>query len=377
MDFVILLLASLLPTFATQSSFAQTQSTPSPSPAPARSGISATFAFGEVTAIKEAEGQILIKTTDGNVMASFDQQTQFKRVAPGAESLEGAQPIKLAEISIGDVLMARGKVSEDRKSVLAKQIIVMNKAAIAEKQTQDREKWRSNSLAGRVTAVNQQSREVTLTLRTAAGEQSIVIDVPDGSVVRRYAPNSIKFADALPSSLQEIKAGDQLRILGEKSQDGTRFIARQVISGSFRILGGPVVQVDPARAEVVINDVATQKPVTVEIKTHSTLRNVPPELVASLGQKKTSPAAGNSSQPTTDLLEIFDSLPPITVNDLKSGRMLLISSTTTSDPSRVTAVLLAAGLDPLFTRPKPTGQRNIVGAVGLPNGVFDGFIGNP
>lgn len=361
MDFIVFVLASLLP-MVMHSTFAQNQST-----------ITATFAYGEVVEIKQDAGQILIKTKEGNVTALFDQQTEFKRVAPGAESLSAAEPIKLTDISVGDILMARGRVSDDKKSVVARQLIVMNKVAIAEKQNREREQWRANSLAGRVTSVNYQNKEVVLSLRTATGEQPVTINVPDAAVVRRYAANSVRFADAVPITLQDIKTGDQLRVLGEKN--GTGFVARQVVSGSFRILGGPIVQVNPERSEVVINDVVTQKPVTVEIKTHSTLRNVPPEVVASLAQKKTQ--SNGAAKSNTDLIEIFDTLPPITISDLKSGRMLLISSTTTTDPSRVTAVLLAAGLDPLFSRPQAPGQRTSVGAVGLPNGVFDGFIGNP
>lgn len=381
MAVIIFVLASFLPALAVQSTVNQTPVQSKKPEASARSSITATYAFGEVIEIKAAEKQIVIKTKEGNVTASFDDQTQFKGVAPGVESLEQAQPISLAQISAGDVLMARGQVSDDKRTVLAKQIIVMNKTAIAEKQVRDREQWRSNSLAGRVVAVNQQSREVTVSLRTATGEQSITVNVPEDAAIRRYAANSVKFADALPSSLQEIKAGDQLRILGEKSQDGTHFTAKQVISGSFRILGGPVLQVDRSKSEIVVNDVATQKPVTVVVNANSTLRNVPAELVASLVQKRaqsnSASATGARSQPATDLLEIFDSLPPVTFDELKNGRMLLISATTTSEPSRVNAVLLATGLDPLFSRPQAPGQRKLVGAVGLPNGVFDGFIGNP
>ena len=364
MNFIVFVLASLLPTLTMLSTFAPNQST-----------ITATFAYGEVVEMKQDAGQILIKTKEGNVTVLFDQQTEFKRVAPGAESLSAAEPIKLTEISIGDVLMARGKVSDDKKSVIARQLIVMNKAAIAEKQSHDREQWHANSLAGRVASVNYQSREVLLSLRTAAGEEPVTINVPDGADVRRYARNSVRFADTVPITLQDIKTGDQLRVLGEKKESG--FVARQLVSGSFRILGGPIVQVDPERSEIVINDLVTQKPVTVEIKTQSTLRTIPPELVALLAQKKKQTAGNNSAQPNTDLIEIFDTLPPITIDELKSGRMLLISSTSTTDPARVTAVLLAAGLDPLFSRPPAPGQRRIVGAVGLPSGVFDGFIGNP
>jgi hypothetical protein len=359
-----------------------------------RPAITATYAFGEVISINPAEKQVVIKTVEGNVSASFDDKTQFKSVPPGAESLEGAQTITLADVSVGDIMMARGRVSEDKKTVLARQFIVMNKTAIAEKQNRERERWRTHGVAGRVTAIDRQARELTLSLRTPAGERPVTIALPSGVILRRYAPDSIRFADAVPSSLEELKVGDQVRARGEKSQDGTRVVAEEIVSGSFHVLGGPILSVDPSKAEIVVNDVVTKKPVTVFINANSTLRKVPAEVVASMAQKSAQGGGGGGTTPTasgngqgdgarrqvnsTDLLEVFDRLPPLTVGELKPGPMVLISSTAGADPSRVTAILLATGLDPLFVRPQAAGgQRAPVGAVGLPGGVFDGFIGAP
>jgi hypothetical protein len=393
MNFTALVLASLLTALGGPGTSGQvpprTQAKQDSSDRPA---ITATYAFGEVIAINPAERQVVIKTRDGNVSASFDDKTQFRSVPPGAESLEGAQPITLADVSVGDILMARGRVSEDKKTVLARQFIVMNKTAIAEKQNRERERWRTHGVAGRVTAIDRQARELTLSLRTPAGGQQVTVALPANVILRRYAPDSIRFADAVPSSLEELNVGDQVRARGEKSQDGTRIVAEEVVSGSFRVLGGPILAVDPSKAEIVVNDVATKKPVTVSINANSTLRKVPAALVAAMAQKRaqggggaTPTASGNNQGDaargqanSTDLLEVFDHLPPVTVSELKPGPMVLISSTAGADPSHVTAILLATGLDPLFVRPQAAaGQRVPVGAVGLPGGVFDGFIGAP
>jgi hypothetical protein len=393
MNFKALVLASLLTALGGRGTLGHapphTQAKQDSSDRPA---VTATYAFGEVISINAAEKQVVIKTVEGNVSASFDDKTQFKSVPPGAESLEGAQPITLADVSVGDIMMARGRVSEDKKTVLARQFIVMNKTAIAEKQNRERERWRTHGVAGRVTAIDRQARELTLSLRTPAGERPVTIALPASAILRRYAPDSIRFADAVPSSLEELKVGDQVRARGEKSQDGTRVVAEEIVSGSFRVLGGPILSVDPSKAEIVVNDVATKKPVTVFINANSTLRKVPAEVVASMAQKSaqggggvTPTASGNGQGDgarrqvnSTDLLEVFDRLPPVTVGELKPGPMVLISSTAGADPSRVTAILLATGLDPLFVRPQAAaGQRAPVGAVGLPGGVFDGFIGAP
>ena len=351
-----------------------------------------TYAFGEVITIDASQKQIVIKSKDGNITASFDDKTQFKRVPPGVETLDKAESITLADVSVGDTLMARGRFSEDRKTVLARQMIVMNKKAIEQKQEHDREQWRKRSIVGKVKAINAQTKEITLTVRAPEGERPVSLDASNKVIFRRYAPDSIKFQDALPSSFEELKVGDQLRTLGQRSQDGARFTAEEIVSGAFRIVGGAIVSANPATGEVTINDIPTKKPVTVIINASSILRRVPDDIVASLAKRnaqksgQTTPtsagdntAAGARPQSnSTDLLEIFDRLPPVTINDLKPGRMLLISSTAGSDPSRVTAIIVAAGLDPLFIKPQTAAARpGALGAVGLPTGILDGYIGSP
>jgi hypothetical protein len=372
--------------------FGQTPSTSSAKPDTSRLSVTSTYAFGEVVAINPTQRQILINTKDGNVTASFDNKTQFLRVPPGAETLDKAAPIELADVGVGDTLMARGKVSDDKKTVLARQIVVMSKKAIEQKQEHDREEWRRRSLAGRVKAINTETKELTLMVVTPEGERPILMDASNKVIFRRYAPNSVKFDQALPSSFEELKPGDQLRTLGKRSQDGAHFTAEEIVSGSFRVLGGPIVSVNPATGEITINDIPTKKVVTIVINAGSTLRKIPDELVASLARRKTQAsgqsAATNSGNNSgdgarsqsngTDLLEVFDRLPPVTINDLKPGRMVLVSSTAGIDPSRVTAILLATGLDPLFIRPQAaTGRTGSVVAVGLPSGIFDGYIGAP
>src|SRR5215467_1076954 len=104
------------------------------------------------------------------------------------------------------------------------------------------------------------------------GNQSVVMQVSDKVLMRRYAPDSIKFSDAKPSTFEELKVGDQLRALGDKSADGAHFAAEEVVSGSFRTVAGSVTAIDPAAGELKINDLLTKKPLTVVIKQDSVLR---------------------------------------------------------------------------------------------------------
>src|SRR6185503_18816287 len=115
---------------------AQTQNT-SPS------GIAPTYALGEVVRINSSGHQITIRTKDGEIAALLDDKTGFLRIQPGEQTLKNAQQISLTEVEVGDVVMARGKVSDDKKSVTARQVVVMKKAEIAQKRQHSREEWRT------------------------------------------------------------------------------------------------------------------------------------------------------------------------------------------------------------------------------------------
>ena len=49
----------------------------------------------------------------------------------------------------------------------------------------------------------------------------------------RYSPDSANISDAKPSSFAELKAGDEVHVLGNKDADGTEVAAEKVV---FRLL---------------------------------------------------------------------------------------------------------------------------------------------
>ncbi|HKP45605.1 MAG TPA: hypothetical protein VJT50_03335, partial [Pyrinomonadaceae bacterium] len=230
-------------------------------------------AIGEVKVIDAANHQLIIKTDAGSLVnVTLADKTVFMRLAPGEKTLNNATKIVLADVGEGDRVWARGKVADDRKSVPALALIVMNKADIAKKQEAERAEWRRRGIVGVITAVKPESKEVTISSRTLAGQQAIVIPVSEKVELRRYAPDSIKFADAKPSDFAEIKVGDQLRALGDRSPDGTSFTAEKVVTGAFRVVAGVVTAVDAATGELKINDMQTKQPLTIVVKQDAVLR---------------------------------------------------------------------------------------------------------
>ncbi|HEY8186803.1 MAG TPA: hypothetical protein VIF64_12065 [Pyrinomonadaceae bacterium] len=398
--------------------------TPTPPPGtPSDPSITPNRALGEVKVIDAAAKQLIIKTDAGSlVTVALNDNTSYMRVAPGETTLANATKTTFAEVAEGDRVLALGKVSEDRKLVPARTLVVMSKADIAKKQEADRAEWKRRGVLGIITALKPETKEITISSRTMAGPQTLIIPVTDKVEMRRYAPDSIKFADAKPANFDELKVGDQLRALGERNPEGTAFTAEKVVTGAFKTVGGVITSVDVATGEVKINDLQTKQPLTIVVKQDAVLRKFPAanEMGGMMmmgrgpgagggppaGQP---PAAGqsanrpppNGAQGTAgqgpgpggpgrgmrmggggmNIQDMLERLPTISLADVKVGDTIIVSSTKGTDPSRLTAIAFISGADTLLNmlaarQPQTNGQTAPNPAAGLGTGIQFG-IGLP
>lgn len=382
-------------------------------------GIAAKHAIGEVKTIDAAAKQITIQTDAGStVTVSISDKTTYKRLAPGEQTLTNATDIAFTDVTEGDRIMARGTVSEDRKSVPAVQVIVMTKGDLAKKQEAERLEWRRRGILGVITALKPDTKEITISNRTMAGMQSVVIPVSDKTEMRRYAPDSIKFTDAKPSTFAELKVGDQLRALGDRTEDPLRFNPQKIVTGSFRTVGGVVTAIDPATGEIKINELEKKTPLTIVIKQDAVLRRFPSDMSAMMGgfgrgpggqggsagggaqagqppqggqtaaarpQGGGGPGGGGPGAPGGrpgggGINDMLERLPTIPLADVKVGDTIIVSSTQGVDPARLTAISLVTGADSLLAmlapRPQP-GQATPNPAAGLGNSGITFGIGLP
>src|SRR5258708_26458990 len=121
-----------------------------------------------VGTIKSISGNIIILTTDAGVDVTVQVQeaTKLVRIAPGQKDLKDAAPIQLADVQPGDRILVRGKLADDRKSVVAASVIAMKKADLAEKQSRDREEWQKYGTGGLVSSMGGRTSTITLSLPT-------------------------------------------------------------------------------------------------------------------------------------------------------------------------------------------------------------------
>ncbi len=364
-------------------------------------------AVGEVTAV--AGPQLTLKSDAGDTLTvAIDEKASLLRAKPGATSLADASPLALEELGVGDRVLVRGRLSEDRRNFTARQVVVMTKGDISQKREAEQAEWRRRGLLGTVTAVDAAKGEITLQPRRG-GAGTIVIPTTDRKIAfRRYAPDSVKFSDAKSSRLAEVQVGDQLRALGDRTPDGSQFLAEQLVFGSFRTVVGDVVSVDGAKGLLTLKTEDTPATVSVSVGSDARIRRLPAEMAARLAAPREgsgggapgsgapgagAPAAGPSGPGGPgpgapgagggswgggrareggggeDLLE---RLPAATLAELKAGDRILVSSTKGSDASRLTAIAVVAGLEafraPMAARREGGGRGP---AIGLPADLMD------
>ena len=178
-------------------------------------GQTATSVVGTVVALRADRSEIEIKSDAGSaVTVKFTLDTQVQRVAPGEKSLKAATRITVADVAIGDRVL----VTMTPDSPPARRIVVMPASDIAKRNEGDRQDWSRRGIAGVVTA--RTGNRITLRLRSFVNESQATVICGDGTTFRRYAPDSVKFANAKPSNAAEIHRGDQLRARGKRAPTG-------------------------------------------------------------------------------------------------------------------------------------------------------------
>ena len=62
------------------------------------------------------------------------------------------------DIDVGDRVLARGELSDDKAPLAASTLVIMTKADIAKKQQADQAEWQKRGVSGLVTAVDAEAR---------------------------------------------------------------------------------------------------------------------------------------------------------------------------------------------------------------------------
>jgi hypothetical protein len=359
-----------------------------------------------VGTVKSVNGNsvVIMSDTGQESAITFAHSAGIVKAAPGQTDIKNAPAIQVSDIQVGDRVFAKGQSGENG-ALIVSSAIVMKRTDITQKQQTERDEWR-RGVGGIVKSVDASSGTITIANSLVAAGKPIVVHVSPQTSIRRYAPDSIKFDEAQPGTLEQVKPGNQLRARGTKNADGTEFAAQAIVSGSFRDIAGTVVSTDASSNSLTVMDLVTKKPVVVRVSGDSELRKLPAMVAARIamrlkggspdagdsaasGQAGTNaPAARNAGQGQSggnrgdwqgrsgvgvgkgpgpqgqggaggnwrggnggppDFQQMLSRMPSVSISDLNKGDAVMLVATEGSASSGPTAITMIAGVEPILS----------------------------
>jgi len=361
-----------------------------------------------IGAIKAINGSVITLTPDSGpeVAVTVQPNARLLRLVPGEKDLKNATPIQLQDLQVGDTIRARGQGSADSKSISALEIIVITRSAVQAVGDQIRQDWQQRGIGGPVSAVDPTTGTVTISISSLGAKKTIAVHTSKSTVIRRYAPDSVKSEDAKLGTLQEVHVGDQLRARGDRSADGNELAAEEIFTGTFPIFSGLIKSVDASAGTMSVQDGASNKTVLLKITADSQLHKIPAEMAqrfamrvrAMLPPGTPGAAANSSSSPTPphgasgqagapaggtggggtgggamnggtanggtrpgggggfDFQRLLDQTPAVALADLHKGDAVALLATQGTPSSGSTVVKLFSGVEPIL-QAAPSGSQ--------------------
>lgn len=362
--------------------------------------------IGTVAKVDQAAHTVTVKDdkTGTESLVLLENTRTLLKVPPGAKDLKSASRITADDLQVGDRVDVRGSKPEDNSgsappnAIAARSVVLMSGRDLAQTHQAEAAAWQ-HSTAGTVTSVDTSAGTLSITARTPDGPKPATVTTSSSTDFTRYSAETPK--TPVRSQLADIQPGDQVRIIGEKSDDGS-ITAQKVYSGSFRTIAGTVTSVAPDGKQLTVKDLQTKEPVEVNLTNDSVVRKLPLMMATMLARRfnpdyKAAQAnagsenAGNaggappsgakagegagpgsgSNNPATgggnggqgggstragtgDLSRILERAPSISVSDLKPGDAVVISGAAAgSDKTRLIASSIIAGVEPIFQSAPP------------------------
>ena len=377
-------------------------------------GLVATGRGQTPTAADKATGTVVsteptgftIQTDAGTrLTVSLPSNALLVRVAPNEKTLKNATRITAGDIAVGDRVLVQGHLSDDQKTLVAVRAIDMSKAAIAQEHATESAQWQRGA-GGLVSSVDPVTSTITITAAGFGGTRKVVVHISKDTILRRYAPGSVRFEDAKPGTLTQIQPGDQLRARGTRSADGNDFAAEEIVSGSFRNIAGTVSSVDTSQNTITVTDLKTKKPVPVTFTPDSQLRKLDPQLAQRIAMvlkgggagAPGGPPSGGARPPSAtasgggpggppggpggprsggapDFQRILNRMPQATLADLKKGDAVMIVATQASASGGMLAITLLSGVEPILTASPSASQAMFMAGWNLGGGAPGGEEG--
>ncbi len=363
--------------------------------------------IGTITAVNTAAHTVTVKEdkTGTEYVVQVGNTKTLLKVEPAAKDLKNATRITAEDLAVGDRIQIGALKSEGEPNTLVARSVILMSARDLQKAHQEETAAWQHSTPGVVSAVDPGAHTITVSARTPDGAKSITVNT-SAAEFTRYSSENPKVA--APSEFSDVQPGDQVRIIGQLSPDGSSMTASKIYSSSFRTVVGTVSSIAADGKQITIKDLQTKQPVTVTLNDDSSVRKLPQMMAFMLarrfnpdfkmpqnagqgqggqgrggqgngagappdgakageaqagqsgnwrgGQAAGGPpgqgaggAGGMRGAGNGDLSQMLDRLPKIGTTDLKNGDAVIISGTPVgSDKSHLIATNVIAGVEPIF-----------------------------
>ncbi len=250
---------------------------------------------------------------------------------------------------------------------------------------------------------------ISVALPSAGEKKSVAVHLSKDTILRRYASDSVKFDDAKPAPLDQIKPGDQLRARGTRSSDGSELTADEIVSGTFRNLAGTISALDASAGTIIVQDLVSKKSITVRITAESQLRKLPAPMAQRIAMRlKGTSTEGQPSAPTprgagstanagqtakpsgppsggsesggsggmgraggggpADLQQMINRMPAATLADIQKGDAVMVVATEGGANGVSTVITLLGGVEPILEASPKSNPSTILSPWSLNSG---------
>lgn len=344
--------------------------------------------IGTVEKVDDAGKVLAIKPDKaGQTSVTFDDRTQFLRLPAGETDAKKATRAAASDVSVGDRVIARLRAGEEGQPAVFLYFTKQND--LAQRKEKTLEEWQKDAVAGLVKSVDPGAKQIAISVRGAGPPRDMTLDVSGAVEYQRYSPDSGKYE---PGALASIQAGDQVRVLGQKNADRTAIKVEAILSGSFKTLPVQIKSIDAGTGQILAIDLASKKPIAINIKPDTSMkklddatalqmaRRLNPTFQGGRGETAAAPEGGGAPAGrggrgggrNLDIGRVIEQQPAITLADLKPGDPIVVVGAISDDMSRIRAMTLVAGVDPILRAAPRNGPDPLGG-----NWNFGGDIAPP
>jgi hypothetical protein len=350
--------------------------------------------LGAITSINS--DTLTIKTTQGDSrQVQVPTNAILKRIEPGQTNLSSAVDMQYSDLAVGDRVLVNLDPASTSTVPAALRVVAIKAADVQKKQQLEAEAWQRGA-GGLVKSVDPSSGVIVVSTGAGPTAQTVTVKTTQSTILKRYAPGSVRFDEAAAAPITAIQPGDQVRARGPKTAD--TLTADEVVSGGFRNISGTITSIDPASSTLVVKDLVTKKQVTIRMGAETQMRRLPDRMAtfiamrlkgqtggygggayggaarppnaaagnATAGSPATSSAGGNAGGAGPgaqrgpgggagagggmgDLSQALSRAPTVKLSDLQKGEAVMVVSTQAE--SDVTAITVLAGVEPLLEAP--------------------------